>query len=211
MSDDADPVAKAGRHDRQTQVTWSNFWKRPEIVLSIVVGLGGAAWSVVAASQPKPDPVAECRQHHPDANGKPRPVGSGRFTVEGCGQPGNPGVAGDGLWRVEVAIYGIPNTAMVDPYTQVEVFSSTCSVLGIDYFFSNMGASVHNRFMFQNGQIVSGNTGKPENMSAYDVPAEVQQLVRADDRLIVFNNGRNELSAVSCEPLTALTGPQGVR
>lgn len=211
MSDDADPVANAGGHDRHTQVTWSNFWKRPEIVIPVVVGLGGVAWGVVAASQPKPDPVAECREHHPEANGKPRLVKSGKFVVDGCGQLGIPGVGSDGLWHADVAFYGIPNTAMVDPYTQVEVFSSTCSVLGVDYFFSNMGAGIHNRFMFQNGQIVSGNDGRPENMSAYDVPVEVQQAFRADDRLIVFNNGRNELSAVSCEPLTALAGSQGTR
>ncbi|MEO3931530.1 hypothetical protein WMO79_01780 [Micrococcaceae bacterium Sec7.4] len=212
MSDDAKGSARPRGDDPDNKITWSNFWKRPEIVVSVVIGLlglGGAAWGVAAASQPPPDPVAECRERHPTADGKPVRTDGQIYRIEGCGQPGTPGVTTDGLWRAEVTFYTIPNTAMVDEYTHVEVFSTGCPALGLDYFFSNMGAAVHNRFVFQTGQIVSGNDGKPENISGHGIPTDVQQLSRGDDRLVVLNNGRNELHAVSCEPLSALAASQG--
>jgi hypothetical protein len=208
MSDDANRSPRVRGDDPDRHVTWSNFWKRPEIVVSALVGLGGAAWGVWVASQPPPDPVAECRERYPNADGKPQPTGDQMFIIEGCGQPGTPGVAGDGLWRTEVTFYSIPNTAMVDLYTHVEVYITDCPALGIDYFFSNMGAAVHNRFLFQVGQIVSGNDGQSENISGHGIPIEVQQRLLSRDHLIVLNNGRNELHAVSCESLSVLAESQ---
>lgn len=187
-------------------VTWSNFWRRPEIVVPSVLALGLAAWGVVAATQPPPNPVAECQRSHPEAKAKPVRTGDATqsYVIEGCAQPGIPGVAADGLWRVELTIHPIPGTAMVDAYTHVEVYKTDCPALGVDYFFSNQGAAAHSRFVIQNGQTVSGHDGRPQNIFQPNVPADVVEASLAADRLIVLNNGRNEVDSVSCEPLSAL-------
>jgi hypothetical protein len=201
------PDDGARERDSGTQgVTWSNFWKRPEIVVPALLAIGLGTWAAVAAAQPPPDPVAECQKNHPDAKGTPvRTEGTGQsYVVEGCAQPGTPGIAEDGLWRVELTVYPIPDTAMVDPHTQVEVYKTECPVLGVDYLYSNQGISAHTRFVLQNGQTVSGHDGKPRNIFEPGVPEEAVKASLPGDRLIVLNNGRNQLSSLSCEPLSSL-------
>ncbi|MCU1515843.1 MAG: hypothetical protein JWQ75_564 [Pseudarthrobacter sp.] len=210
------PSGKEPRSDSDARVTWSNFWKRPEIVVPVVIGLAAAAWGVAASLQPPRDPVADCRASHPEAKGKPVRTGvtggaggtagaPQSYVIEGCAQPGTSGVASDGLWRVELTIHGIPGTAMVDPYTQVEIYKTDCSALGIDYLFANQGATTHIRHLLQDGQTVSGNDGEPENIFQPNVPDEVVEASGSGDQLIVFNNGRNQLDSLSCEPLSALS------
>lgn len=189
-------------------VTWANFWKRPEIVVPAVLALGLGAWAV-AAAQPPADPVAECQKNHPEAKGKPvKTENAGEsYVIEGCAKPGTPGVADDGLWRVELTVYPIPGTAMVEPYTHVEVFKSECPALGVDYLYANQGLSAHSRYVLQNGQTVSGHDGKSQNIFQPGVPEQAVEASLLDDRLIVLNNGRNELDSLSCEALSALPQP----
>ncbi|MGN7201322.1 hypothetical protein [Arthrobacter sp. SAFR-044] len=197
-------------NDSSHKVTWSNFWKRPEVVVPILVGGALSVWGVTAAQVPK-DPVAECHRQYPDAKGIPVRKGENRnpstYVVEGCRQPGLAGVGDDALWRADLTIYGIPDTALADAFTRVEVYDSKCPALGINYKYDHMGTVSQYRIVVQNQQTVSGNLEDPKSIYSVGTipPANVPQEVRdmAGSRLLVLNNDRNELESVSCEDFTA--------
>jgi hypothetical protein len=177
-----------------------------------LAGLIIAAWSLVAVLQPPADPVSQCRKDHPDADGIPVQTEEGRphYVIEGCAQPGTPGVAGDGLWKADLRIFHIPGAALVERVTQAELFLTDCPVLGLDYHYSNQGVISNNLIVVQMGQVVLGRNGESTTISAEAGGlAGVEELYPSPDRLIVLNNGRNQLNTVSCEPLSALSAAGG--
>ena len=200
---------------RGHRVTWSNFWKRPEVVFPVLAGAALSVWGVTAAQPPK-DPVAECHKHHPDAKGTPVPVGaqSGTFLVEGCRQPGLAGVGDDALWKADLSVYGIPGSSLADEFTGIEVYDTGCPALGIDYKFDNMGTVSRHRIVVQNQQTVAGNSDDPKyiyelrNTLPENVPDEIREM--AGSRLLVLINGRYQLESVSCEDFTAAAKPPPV-
>lgn len=190
-------------HRDRGQMTWGNFWRRPEIVIPALIALLTALLGTYLA-QPQPDVVAECSARNPGATGKLVPAGEQKYLIEGCRQPGIPGVNVNGLWRVELERFNIPNTSMASRFTDAEVFATDCPALGLDYLFSNQGLAVHIRFTVQNTQTVSGQDGRPVNISeAPGLPSAVGAF--SGERLIVVINARNQLQSVTCEPLSAVT------
>lgn len=187
----------------------ARWWKRPEIVLG-VPGLAIAAWTLAAELQPPADPVAECRKQHPEADGTPvqvDQVDQGQppaYVIRGCKQPGTPGVGEDGLWQVDLSIYAVPGASSVDPVTQAELFLTDCPVLDLGYHYSRGHLAGNNRLVVQMGQVVFAGNGEPAS-----IPTEagalvgVEELTPLPDRLIVLNHGSNQLTTVSCEPLSA--------
>ena len=184
-------------------MTWGNFWRRPEIVIPALIALLTALLGTYLA-QPQPDVVAECRARNSSATGKLVPSGEQKYVIEGCRQPGISGVNENGLWRVQLESFKIPDTSMASEFTDAEVFVTDCPALGFDYLYSNQGLAVHTRFTVQNTQTVSGYDGRPMNI--YEAPG-IPDAVAAfsGKRLIVVINARNELQSVTCEPLSAVT------
>lgn len=197
-------------HDKDT---WSKFWRKPSVLFAAVgVALAGAALvSQMAPPKTPPDPLAECRAHHPEADGKPvktaKPGQHDTYLVQGCRPAGIPGVAEDGLWKAELTYYGIPGTSLADEFTTVEVYSTDCPALGLGYRFSNQSRTQHYRIVVQSEDTVSGNSDSPESIYSPDgVPANAPEelWVMAGTRLLVLNNDRNALETVTCEPLEAV-------
>ncbi|MBP3037345.1 hypothetical protein J2M53_13935 [Arthrobacter sp. zg-ZUI100] len=180
-------------------------------MVPLLTGLGIGVWGIVASQQPPPDPLVQCRERHPEADGVPKADaeqgqegGAGAYTVQGCAQPGIPGAADDGLWQVKVATHRIPDTSLLDPYNQVEVFSTDCPALGLSYFWSKMDRTNKTRHVVQDGTTVSGHDGSSVSVAGHGIPTEVQDQALSGKYLTVLNNSRNELESVSCEPMTAV-------
>lgn len=203
MTDGVKDGTSDGAHRGREQMNWGNFWRRPEVVIPAAIAVLTALLGIYLA-KPPPDVVAECNGRNAGATGKLVPAGDQKYIIEGCRQPGIPGVGENGLWRVELERFNIPNTSMASEFTDVEVFTTDCPALGLDYLFSNQGLSVHIRFTVQNTQTVSGYDGRPINIfEAPEIPAVVSAL--SGERLIVIINARNQLQSVTCEPLSAVT------
>jgi hypothetical protein len=173
-----------------------------------------AFFPALVPSQPSPGSVAECQKHHPDADGKPV-LQSGKddhviYLIQGCRESGLQGVAGDGLWKAELSIYGIPFAGSAEEFTGVEVYATECPALGLNYKYDHMTTVDRYRIVVQNDQTVSGNSDRPESIfSVRGLPANVPDVVKemAGRRLLVLNNRRNELQVVSCEDFTAAAKP----
>jgi hypothetical protein len=210
MSDERDVPAR--EDDSGGQKGWlKRLGKGPKIALGVLTTLASAAaviqvfFPALIPSQPPPDPVAECRKKHPDAQGHPVRVGKDDYTIEGCRNPGIPGVGDDGHWKAQLHTYGIPGAGLANQYTGVEVYTTDCPAVGLDYLFDNQGTTVHHRMVVQNGQTVSGYTGGAENVFYPDTPDEVQDMSPSNDRLLVYMNGRYQLQTASCEDVGAVT------
>ena len=203
MTDEAKEGTSDGAHPGKEQMNWGNFWRRPEIVIPAAIAVLTALLGIYL-TKPPPDVVADCSARNPSATGKLVPTGEQKYLIEGCRQPGIPGVNENGLWRVELERFNIPNTSMANKFTDAEVFATDCPALGLDYLFSNQGLAVHIRFTVQNTQTVSGHDGRPMNISeAPGIPVVVSAA--SGERLIVVINARNQLQSVTCEPLSAVT------
>lgn len=203
MSDEATEGTSGGDHRGREQMNWGNFWRRPEIVIPTAITLLTALLGLYLA-RPPADVVADCKDRNPGATGKLVPAGEQKYVIEGCRQPGLPGVDKNGLWRVELERFNIPNTSMASEFTDAEVFATDCPALGFDYLYSNQGLAVHTRFTVQNTQTVSGYDGHPVNINeAHGIPAVVS--ASSGERLIVVVNARNQLQSATCEPLSAVT------
>lgn len=203
MTDVATEGAGDGAHRGREPVNWGNFWRRPEVVIPAAIALLVALLGSYLA-KPPPDVVAECSRQNPGATGKLVPAGDQKYVIEGCRQPGMPGVNENGLWRVELESFRIPDTSMASEFTDAEVFATDCPALGFDYLYSNQGLAIHTRFTVQNTQTVSGVDGRPMNIyAARGIPEAA--VASSGERLIVIINARNQLQSVTCEPLSAVT------
>jgi hypothetical protein len=87
MSDERDVPAR--EDDSGGQKGWlKRLGKGPKIALGVLTTLASAAaviqvfFPALIPSQPPPDPVAECRKKHPDAQGHPVRVGKDDYTTD---------------------------------------------------------------------------------------------------------------------------------
>ncbi|MGH3910853.1 MAG: hypothetical protein ACRDRM_08465, partial [Pseudonocardiaceae bacterium] len=114
----------------------------------------------------------------------------------GCSWPPVPGAENDGFYRLRLTEYEIPGSSGADQFSLVQVFSSACRTLLLQYRFQNQTTNAQTQPLVADmDQIVSMYDGSPEN-----VPHDLWPVTGADSegRLLVLSHFRYDLSRVEC-------------
>jgi hypothetical protein len=99
-----------------------------------------------------------------------------------------------------VTNYPIAGAYAAEKYDYVEVFTTPCRALSLDYQYNDQLTVAHIRFTVETSQTVSGYNGTPENLLAGgSVPNAVVQA--NGTHLIVLYNSRYILQTVECAPI----------
>ena len=166
-------------------------------IIGIVVG----AYFALNPRSPQPvNHLAACQQAHPGAHGSVAASGTRLGVparVEGCRWPPVTGTDSNGFWTASVTVYPIAGASAASPFDYVEVFTTSCQALSLDYQFNSSTTIEHKRFTVQTNQTVSGYTGAPVPLSqAGNVPAAVLQA--EGTHLIIPYNSNYILQQVGC-------------
>ncbi len=98
--------------------------------------------------------------------------------------------------------YPIPGAAAAQKYTDIEVFTTGCQALALDYQFDNQLTVTHVRFTVETSQTVSGYNGKSANLlddGGYD-PSVIENA--QGTHLVVLINLRYRLHHVTCTSIS---------
>jgi hypothetical protein len=99
-----------------------------------------------------------------------------------------------------VAAYPIAGAYAAKQFDYVEVFTTSCRALSLDYQFNDQLTVAHIRFTVETSQTVSGYNGTPVNLLAGgSVPNAVEQA--NGTHLVVLYNSRYILQRVECAPI----------
>ena len=188
----------------------SAWWKNPTIVVPTIVALVGILIGAYFSLHPRApaviNPSAICKQRHPhaDGTGKPSlvPGAGGISRYSGCLWPVITGADSSGYWTVAMKDYQIPDAAAAQKYTDIEVFTTGCQALMLDYQFDNQLTVAHVRFTVETSQTVSGYDGKSANLlddGGYD-PTAIERA--QGTHLIVLTNLRYRLYRVTCTSIS---------
>ncbi|WP_189049828.1 hypothetical protein [Micromonospora sonchi] len=194
------PEQKASDPEQAEESPW---WKNAAIVVPAIIGIIGVVVSAYLALNPRAAPEVDnatlCRQKHPDAKEVPVEVEArspSRFS--GCVWPPVLGADPDGYWTVQVQDFEIPGSYAAQKFTAIQVFSTSCFALTLDYRFFSQGTAAHSRFTVDTVQTVSGYDGEVVNLYA-EVPNPPHEVLQAQDtHLIVLINSRYTLHRVRC-------------
>jgi hypothetical protein len=207
------PDPEDRRHKKTVQLTVT------QLVVTVLLGLGGWAWSAVQIYQSqRPDSpderIAKCR----DDNNAPRKTTSedgGNVTFHNCSWPGVPGADKDGYYTIMVTRHGIPGAVNADEFTMVDVIDSECQSYELEYRFEYQGVAVvlADPVTLRSGQIVafigkpldepivngSADDNRSPEIRAATVPASLTDEVgeQPNGRLIVLSHG-NDISRLVC-------------
>jgi hypothetical protein len=183
--------------------TKSPWWKNPAIVVPAIIGIIGILISAYVSFHPHAAPAVDnaalCRQQHPDAREVAVGAETGpRHLFAGCVWPPIPGTDSSGYWTVQVQDYEIPGSYAAQKFTTIEVFTTSCFALTLDYVFDSQGTVAHSRFTVDTTQTVSGYDGQYVNLYS-EVADPPEAVVQAQStHLIVLINSRYMLQRVRC-------------
>ncbi|GIJ24852.1 hypothetical protein Vqi01_00140 [Micromonospora qiuiae] len=181
----------------------SPWWKNPAIAVPAIIGIIGVVVSAYLALNPRAAPEVDnatlCREKHSDAREVPvEAEGQSPSRFSGCVWPPVLGADPDGYWTVQVREFEIPGSYAAQKFTTIQVFSTSCFALTLDYRFLSQGTVAHSRFTVDTVQTVSGYDGQVLNLYA-EVPDPPQEVLQAQDtHLIVLINSRYTLHRVRC-------------
>jgi hypothetical protein len=179
------------------------WWKNPAIVIPTVLGIIGLLVSTYLSLHPSAapavDPATRCREEHPNAREVATDAGTGsQHLFAGCVWPPIPGSDASGYWTVRVQDIEIPGSSAAEEFTTIQVFTTSCFALTLDYIFDSQGTVAHSRFTVDTVQTVSGYDGQSVNLYS-EVPDPPGAVVRAQGtHLIVLINLRYTLQRVRC-------------
>lgn len=190
------PASNGTNQDGQAKKEEVRYWIP---VLLTLIGVLLAAIPVYLSFQPDtPEEfLAECRANHPDSAEAPATrTNTAERSFSGCSWPPVPGAASDGFYQVRLTEYEIPGSVGADQFSLVQVFSSACRTLLLQYRFQNQTTNAQEQpLVVDTDQIVSMYDGSPEN-----VPSDLWPVAGADSegRLLVLSHFRYDLSRVEC-------------
>jgi hypothetical protein len=207
-SDTQTPAGRANGTKGDKAGERGRWWTNPAITVPSILAVIGIVVSAFFALYPRsPQTVnhfAECQQAHPHAVGSAVASSKARLgtttIIAGCLWPPITGTDSGGFWAAGVTVYPIAGAFAAEQYDYVEVFTTSCQALSLDYQFNNQLTVEHERFTVETSQTVSGYTGNPVNLLAGGgVPNAVEAA--SGTHLIVLFNGRYVLQHVECAPV----------
>ncbi len=186
----------------------SPWWNNPTVVVPAIIGIIGILISAYLSLHPRAAPDVDnatlCRQEHPDARevAIDDEVGGPGRLFAGCVWPPIPGTDSSGYWTARVQDVEIPGSYAAQKFTTIQVFTTSCFALTLDYVFDSQGTVAHSRFTVDTTQTVSGYDGQYVNLYG-EVVDPPQALLQAQSTpLVVLNKARYVVQRGRCTDST---------